>query len=100
MAQQFDRELHALYFLKNLRSLPAPYASQDSQRVVLVRLRALFVCPTRQLIQSNVVIGRLTSACTDSRCSESSTASTSSKSSTGYTRCRFTRTPATGVRGL
>ncbi|KAG6592726.1 Geranylgeranyl transferase type-1 subunit beta [Phytophthora cinnamomi] len=32
---QFDRELHARYFLKNLRSLPAPYASQDSQRVVL-----------------------------------------------------------------
>ncbi|KAH7481704.1 hypothetical protein PRIC1_014799 [Phytophthora ramorum] len=31
----FDRELHARYFLKNLRSLPAPYASQDSQRVVL-----------------------------------------------------------------
>lgn len=31
----FDRELHARYFLTNLRSLPAPYASQDSQRVVL-----------------------------------------------------------------
>uniref|UniRef100_A0AAV1VBK1 Prenyltransferase alpha-alpha toroid domain-containing protein n=1 Tax=Peronospora matthiolae TaxID=2874970 RepID=A0AAV1VBK1_9STRA len=31
----FDRELHAQYFLTNLRSLPAPYSSQDSQRVVL-----------------------------------------------------------------
>ncbi|CAI5727173.1 hypothetical protein KXD40_002402 [Peronospora effusa] len=31
----FDRELHVRYFLTNLRSLPAPYASQDSQRVVL-----------------------------------------------------------------
>ncbi|TDH69397.1 hypothetical protein CCR75_002872 [Bremia lactucae] len=31
----FDRELHVSYFLKNLRSLPTPYAHQDSQRVVL-----------------------------------------------------------------
>ncbi|GLE01727.1 hypothetical protein PINS_up010561 [Pythium insidiosum] len=31
----FDKELHALYFLKNLKTLPPPYASQDSQRVVL-----------------------------------------------------------------
>ncbi|KUG00986.1 Geranylgeranyl transferase type-1 subunit beta [Phytophthora nicotianae] len=31
----FNHELHTRYFLKNLRSLPAPYASQDSQRVVL-----------------------------------------------------------------
>ncbi|KAJ0404509.1 hypothetical protein ATCC90586_007766 [Pythium insidiosum] len=31
----FDKELHALYFLKNLKRLPPPYASQDSQRVVL-----------------------------------------------------------------
>uniref|UniRef100_M4BL60 Geranylgeranyl transferase type-1 subunit beta n=2 Tax=Hyaloperonospora arabidopsidis (strain Emoy2) TaxID=559515 RepID=M4BL60_HYAAE len=31
----FERELHAQYFLTNLRSLPAPYTSQDSQRVVL-----------------------------------------------------------------
>ncbi|EEY59744.1 geranylgeranyl transferase, putative [Phytophthora infestans T30-4] len=35
MATTFDRELHTRYFLKNLRSLPEPYASQDSQRVVL-----------------------------------------------------------------
>lgn len=31
----FDLELHASYFLKNLQSLPAAYAPQDSQRVVL-----------------------------------------------------------------
>lgn len=31
----FDKELHALYFLKNLKTLPTPYASQDNQRVVL-----------------------------------------------------------------
>ena len=31
----FDRELHAHYFLTHLRSLPAAYASQDSQRVVV-----------------------------------------------------------------
>lgn len=31
----FDKELHVLYFLKHLRSLPQPYESQDSQRVVL-----------------------------------------------------------------
>nr|QUV72241.1 hypothetical protein [Pythium aphanidermatum] len=31
----FDRELHVLYFLKNLKTLPTAYSSQDNQRVVL-----------------------------------------------------------------
>ncbi|TMW60388.1 hypothetical protein Poli38472_000430 [Pythium oligandrum] len=31
----FDKELHTLYFLKNLKALPTPYASQDPNRVVL-----------------------------------------------------------------
>ncbi|CAH0473800.1 unnamed protein product [Peronospora belbahrii] len=35
MPTTFDCEQHARYFLANLRLLPAPYASQDSQRVVL-----------------------------------------------------------------
>ncbi|OWZ18808.1 Geranylgeranyl transferase [Phytophthora megakarya] len=35
MSTTFERELHVRYFLKNLRSLPTPYASQDPQRVVL-----------------------------------------------------------------
>ncbi|DAZ93736.1 TPA: hypothetical protein N0F65_007362, partial [Lagenidium giganteum] len=33
--RSFDKELHALYFLRNLRSLPEPYSSQDPHRVVL-----------------------------------------------------------------
>ncbi|CEG36456.1 geranylgeranyl transferase type-1 subunit beta [Plasmopara halstedii] len=35
MSISFDRDLHVSYFLKNLQSLPAAYAPQDSQRVVL-----------------------------------------------------------------
>lgn len=43
MVKPFDRELHARYFLKNLTSLPAPYASQDVHRVVLVRSESFTV---------------------------------------------------------
>lgn len=37
MATELQRELHTSFFLKNLRGLPEPYASQDAHRVVLVR---------------------------------------------------------------
>lgn len=55
MATRFDRELHARYFLANLRALPAPYAAQDSQRVVLVRLLLVSgVAPPRGSLWSHL----------------------------------------------
>lgn len=43
MTTKLERELHTSFFLKNLRELPEPYASQDVHRVVLVRRLAVCV---------------------------------------------------------
>lgn len=45
-SSSLQRELHASFFLKHLRALPPPYASQDVNRVVLVRAE-LSITPGR-----------------------------------------------------